>query len=99
MNSVGSEGVIFSKKLVRQTLKSVENETNSGEDNIHYKLEQTNNLKQKYKTRDVNLKFSNLLDEEENFLRNLKTIENFRFEPGFRIKGVSVRDAKVGDIT
>ena len=51
--------------------------------------------KHKFATREVQLKFSNLLDEEQKFLQRLKTMENFNFEPGFRIKGVAVRDAKV----
>ena len=44
---------------------------------------------------DTKLKFSNLLDEEQDFLTKLADLDHFNFEPDFKVNGKRFKDCKV----
>ena len=111
MNSVGLDGITFSDKLVRVTLKALKED----EEKMSRKKQKTEmewlSSKKKQLTFEgedckgsrlrrhfvdtTQLKFSNLLKEETIFLKKLTNLEKFNFESDFKVNGRRIRDAKV----
>ena len=65
---------------------------------IHEKGKKESKIKSKCETKEkanTKLNYSNLLDEEHNFLAKLADLEHFNFEPDFKVNGKRFKDCKV----
>lgn len=98
MFSLTQRGTLNSKDYVQQ----IRREENRGKTKTHTQVHGKKEAKMKSKSvgrvkskADTKLKFSNLLDEEQDFLTKLADLDHFNFEPDFKVNGKRFKDCKV----
>ena len=82
LSSSSGRGTLNSKEYEEQR---EDNGEKSKEDQI-FAGRKESRKKSKFRGSETKLKFSNLLDEEQDFLTKLANLDHFNFEPDFKVK-------------